>query len=106
MKYLILIVSIVVSFIACIKSNGSIVMKYEQTQCADKWGYGANDNETKTRLSSFLDSAGIIYTDLKFAKVNPGAVCLACNCVTGGLFTLETTEPFVAALTNFGFKRK
>lgn len=106
MKQFILIFFAASLMIACTKEANEIAMQYEQTGCADKWGYGPNDDETKAKLGRFLDSAGISYTDLQFAKVNPGAVCLACNCVTGGLFTLKTTEPSVAALTNLGFKRK
>jgi hypothetical protein len=106
MKYLLLILVTITVFIACKKDDNSITMTYAQTQCADKWGYGANDDQTKARLGQFLDSVRISYSDLRFAKTNPGAVCLACICVTGGVFTLQTTETYVNQLIGLGFAKK
>jgi hypothetical protein len=108
MKYLIFLIVTSALFISCTKGsdNNNVTMTYGQTQCSDKWGYGANDDETKTKLTQFLDSLRISYTDVKFAKTNPAAVCLACICVTGGVFTLKTTEAYVNQLKDLGFTRQ
>jgi hypothetical protein len=106
MKYLILTIFTVALLTACTKDNNDITMIYGQTQCADKWGYGANDEETKARLAQFLDSVGISYSNLQFAKTNPAAVCLACSCASGGVFTLQTTDAYVNQLTGLGFTKK
>lgn len=106
MKRSILFILTIILFAACTKDDSDIPMSYGQTQCADQWGYGSSDAETKGKLGKFLDSAGISYSELNFARVNPGAVCLACICPSGGLFTLETTEPFVEKLIQLGFQKK
>ncbi len=106
MKYM-LIQFLVVMFVAvsCSK-NGNIKMAYAQTQCNDKWGYGNNEQETLNKLGMFLDSLQIRYRNLTFKKLNPTAVCEACNCESGGLFILETTDHFVDRLTGLGFRKR
>jgi hypothetical protein len=106
MKYLLFILITTTVFIACTKNVSNITMIYEQTQCADKWGYGANDDETKEKLIQFLDSLRFAYSDIRFAKINPGAVCQACTCVTGGVFTLKTREAYVNQYIALGFTKK
>lgn len=96
---------IILLLISC-KKNGDIQMKYEQTQCADRWGYGTNDAHTKNLLGLFLDSAGIKYSNLELKRINSGAACAACTCESGGLFSLTTTESFTTELIKLGFKRK
>lgn len=106
MKRIILYILTIAVFQACTKEENGIVMKYSQTQCADQWGYGNSETETKDRLGIFLDSNYISYSELRFTKVNVGAVCLACQCPSGGSFTLKTTEPFVEKLVQLGFKKQ
>ncbi len=106
MKYLfiLLVASSILS--ACKKDCNSIEMIYNQTQCADPWGYGPTDQETKNKLGAFLDSMGVDYSNLHFKRTNPGQVCDACFCISGGVFTLNTKEAFVETLIKKGFKRK
>lgn len=106
MKRIILYIFTVAVFQACTKDENGIAMGYGQTQCADVWGYGNSDDETKTKLGKFLDSSGVSYSKLNFVRGNPGVVCLACICSSGGLFTLQTTEPFVKQLVQLGFAKK
>ncbi len=106
MKYLVILFVAVISFTACKKDCNTVTMIYEQTQCADPWGYGPTDQETKSKLGFFLDSIGVDYSNLSFARINPGQVCNACFCKSGGVFTLKTTEPFVETLIEKGFQKK
>ncbi len=106
MKRIILFVFTIILFAACTKDENDIAMSYGQTQCADQWGYGNSDTETTAKLGTFLDSSGILYSSLSFIKVNPGAVCQACNCPSGGVFTIETEELFVAQLVQLGFTKQ
>ncbi len=105
MKRIILYIITIAVFEGCTKNETDIVMRYGQTQCADQWGYGSSDDETKNKLGKFLDSAGISYSELNFTRKDLGVVCLACICPSGGSFTLETTEPFVEKLIQLGFKK-
>lgn len=106
MKRIILYIITIAVFEGCTKNETDIVMQYGQTQCADQWGYGNSDAATKEKLGKYLDSMGISYTKLNFSKSDPGVVCLACTCTSGGLFTLETSELFVEKLVQVGFKKK
>ncbi len=106
MKRIILLIFTITFFIGCTKNETDIVMQYGQTQCADQWGYGNSEAATKEKLGKYLDSMGISYTKLNFSKSDPGVVCLACTCTSGGLFTLETTDPFVEKLVQLGFKKQ
>ncbi len=106
MKYLVILFVAAAFLTACKKDCYTVSMTYDQTQCADPWGYGPNDEETKNKLGFFLDSIGVDYSNLSFARTNPGQVCDACFCTSGGVFSLKTTEPFVETLIEKGFKKK
>lgn len=106
MKYLVILFAAAILFTACKKDCNTVTMIYEQTQCADPWGYGPTDQETKNKLEFFLDTIGVDYSGLSFERINPGQVCNACFCISGRLFTLKTSESFVETLIKKGFKRK
>lgn len=108
MKIIMLTAFAVFIFTGCSKKGVDVVMQYEQTGCTDKWGYGfaGNDAETKAKLGNFLDSLGIVYSDLRLEKLNAGDPCDACFCKTGKVFTLSTIIKYRRQLESLGFRKK
>ncbi len=86
-----------VLFSACIKSSQlqkeEVVLSYNQTQCADKWGYGNSDNLTIAKVARYLDSLKLYHSAITI-KFDPNlqAVCLACTCTSGKIISVTTSS--------------
>ncbi|MBI2729567.1 MAG: hypothetical protein HYX40_02235 [Sphingobacteriales bacterium] len=77
---------------------------YGQTQCADKWGYGANDAETITKLKIYFESKQIKVLSVSLSStLGDLVVCQACICPTGRVFKVMVEESDIEKLMAEGF---
>lgn len=104
-----LLVSLV--FWSCIKTSERrddyISLTYDQTQCADQWGYGSSDNLTIGKVKHYLDSLQLFYHAVTI-QTDPSKVslCNACTCTTGKVFFVTTRDDdaLEARYAQIGFK--
>jgi hypothetical protein len=74
-----------------------------QTQCADAWGYGKDNNETVTILSKYLSQKQIIPSKIELQSTWAEVVCNACTCSRGFVFHVWVQSQYVSGLTAQGF---
>ena len=102
-------------FIGCDKENKRVsepkddlqaTFYYGQTQCADKWGYSRDDENTKIMLRDYLKSKGItvVVKDLTKAPSDV-AYCAACTCASGRTFVVKANAADEDKLKAEGFYR-
>lgn len=98
-----LLLSILVTAFTCRKTaqdeNEYTTYYYKQTQCADPWQRGANDNLTLKNVSDYLTAQGLHVESLEIKADDVAAVCLACQCKTGKTI-------YVSSYNNDGTKTK
>ena len=76
-----------------------------QTQCADAWGYGKNNDETIKKFSNYLLQKNIVAAQIIFQKTGDEAVCLACTCSKGYTIHVWVEDQYISSLANEGFKK-
>jgi hypothetical protein len=90
--------------LACDKEQTTVVYFYGQTGCADVWGYGATDAETKEKLTTYLLNNGIKAQRVTLSQPPAGFIsCLACTCPTGRTFAIVINKVDEEKLKALGF---
>jgi hypothetical protein len=87
-------------------------LKYQQTQCADVWGYGNTDSATIKMVYRYIDSLGLLDKTSRFFinKDTPQLNnCASCTCASGKLiWFVNSTELLDSAriqrLRQLGFR--
>ncbi|MBI1782324.1 MAG: hypothetical protein HYR66_13320 [Sphingobacteriales bacterium] len=103
MKKLSVIILLIVFLGSCNKTPEKAFF-YNQTQCADKWGYGQTDEETIDKLRTYLTSQQIVVTNLAITyPVGNLIICDACSCPTGKRFKVTVPEEDELKLKAEGF---
>ena len=74
-----------------------------QTQCADPWGYGANNNESIAKLKSYLSQKNITVNKIELQSTGEGIACYGCTCSRGFTFHVWVQGQYITALTTEGF---
>ena len=77
-----------------------------QTQCADPWGYGSNNDETTGKLKSYLLQKNILVGAIELRPTGEQVVCLACNCSKGFVFHVKAAGQYIDSLKGQGFALK
>jgi len=79
-------------------------LTYYETQCADAYGHGSNDNEHITNINQYLTANGVnsLNTELEIDNDSIMA-CLACQCPSGMKVTIEVDDTDVAEAQALGF---
>ncbi len=95
----------ILALTACEKDvsiTGSYV--YGQTQCADKWPYGATTAETINNLKLYLAGKGIEVADARLTDAPADRFyCMACSCPTGRTYIIKVNKGTKAQLEAEGF---
>lgn len=78
-------------------------LKYLQTHCADRWGYGPTDEATIHKTQRYLDSLGLPPQQLLLQAENSPELCLSCGCKTGKVFHVRSEELKVPQYEALGF---
>jgi hypothetical protein len=90
---------------SCTKEN-KIVVRYGQTQCSDKWGYGNNDTETVQKMVVYLKAKGITVSSPNLSSAPADFIsCLACTCPSGRVFTVTASGGDEEKLKAEGFNK-
>lgn len=106
MKYFIFLL-VLVAMSACKKENDldGVVFYKGQTQCADKWMNGTDD-ETIQNMTNYLLSKGIEISRAKLTEPLVDRVfCAACTCPTGRSYVITVTKGSEEELRAEGFYR-
>lgn len=79
-------------------------LSYQETQCADPWGYGNSNQDKVQYIKEYLQKQGITVLDISLNKVNDGAMCMACTCASGRVLKVQVRKEDEAKLLALGFK--
>ncbi|MEP6747392.1 MAG: hypothetical protein ABJB86_06685 [Bacteroidota bacterium] len=77
-----------------------------QTQCADAWGYGKDNNETIAILSAYLSHRQIIPSKIQLQQTGEEVTCNACTCSRGFVFHVWVENKYVSILAAQNFTAK
>ncbi len=108
MKRFFVVISVVALglIFSCKKKKEEFIFTYAETQCADPWNQieGAFDMSREDRISAYLESEEIDFSDLSIENIGEGMIfCAACNCASGFKISLAATDNFSDQLENLGF---
>jgi hypothetical protein len=87
-------------------SAPDVEMTRGQTQCADPWGYGHNNDETITLLKNYLLQKNISVSKIELKPTGETVFCLACTCSNGNAFHVWSSARFIDSLKSVGFTVK
>ncbi|HET9055897.1 MAG TPA: hypothetical protein VFN30_03515 [Chitinophagaceae bacterium] len=104
MKKGIFILVLLIALFSCTKEK-KVVMRYYQTQCNDKWGYGSNDTETIQNMVTYFKDRGIIIYSPSLSLPDGSYICRACICPTNRKFAVSVEEDNVERMIAEGFYR-
>jgi hypothetical protein len=85
--------------------NDCARLAYEQTLCADVWGYGTNgsDAAVAAAVRDFFVSNGVPVHEVSVSNDGYPQACLACNCTTGRIIYVTTNAAYVGDFEYYGF---
>lgn len=102
LKYIFAIL-ITLGAVAC-TTEKKVTLQYDQTWCTDKWGYGQTDEETVTKLKTYLLSKGITVGNINFTIAPQDYMaCKACYCPSGRKFVITINKSDADKLKAEGF---
>lgn len=88
----------------CEKHSFDEEVLYEQTFCADAWGYGDTDAKTVGQMVDFLDKEGVKIHDARLVAEREPDACKACTCKSGRVFYGRVRTKNLAAVQKLGFR--
>lgn len=99
--FVVAVFGLLTSLVSCIKGGPNCgcepspfkqtSLRYQQTQCADVWGYGNSDSATLKMVYRYLDSMGLLDRTSRFfiqTDTTKLIKCLSCDCPSGKLIWL------------------
>ncbi len=108
MKRIVLLVSIIFLSFGCSSdddnANNGLKMFYNQTYCADPWGYGDNDIELASKIKTFFAETTIEISNLAFDTKGNQQVCNACSCWSGKRIIVAVDPDDMDAIEAYGFQ--
>ncbi len=107
MKKLILYTLLGLLFFNCSKdddSSGAVPVAYNQTACADPWGYADDNNALAVKIITFFNTENIKISNVNIGPQGIPEACLACTCLTGKRITVDVRSTDLEAIKAFGFQ--
>jgi hypothetical protein len=82
-----------------------IRLQYNQTQCADPWGYGTDGSDAQVQLAvrDFFTSNGVRVYEVGIGGEEALVTCAACTCGTGKVIYVVTDAGNRSAFEAHGF---
>jgi hypothetical protein len=79
-------------------------LSYQETQCANPWGYGNSNQDKVQYIKDYLEKQGVKVKSITLTKENDGAMCMACTCASGRVLKVQVRLEDEAKLIPLGFK--
>ena len=105
-KYLVL-ACIGITFLSCSSDDAfsdGIVVLYNQTYCADPWGYADTNNELANKISNYFKAVNIEISDILIDDKGTPQLCNACICLSGKRFIIMVREQDLDAIQEYRFE--
>ncbi len=80
-------------------------LQYNQTHCADPWGYGADGSNiaVENAVRDFFASNGVSITTVTITGEQAPVTCAACTCLTGKTIYVLVDPALRNTFTSYGF---
>ena len=107
MKKIILCTIIGIVFLSCSNADDSekdFLVFYNQTQCADIWGYADNNEELADKIVDYLKSVNIQISNVKIDNKGTPQLCNACSCLSGKRIITKVSENDLNSIKEYGFQ--
>ena len=107
MKKYILLTLIGITFLSCSNdddSNKDFLALYNQTYCADPWGYAENNKELADKISDYLKAVNIEIFNVKIDNKGIPQLCNACICLSGKRIIIKVSENDLNSIKEYGFQ--
>ncbi len=107
MKKYIVLIFIGIAFLSCSNdddSNEDFLVLYNQTYCADVWGYADNDDELAGKITKYLKAVNIEISNVKIDNKGTPQLCNACICLSGKRVIAKVSENDLNSIKEYGFQ--
>ncbi|MDE3248578.1 MAG: hypothetical protein KGO82_07965 [Bacteroidota bacterium] len=110
--YYAIVIGLLLAGFACEKKDRiccalpPVEMVRTQTQCDDVWGYGSTDEETLSRLKTYLAAKNIQLERSALVAAPADPQCKACPCSKGFVFDVWANAKYIDSLKGLGFSIK
>ncbi|MDY0368762.1 MAG: hypothetical protein WCR58_01745 [Bacteroidales bacterium] len=92
------------SFSGCEKISDTTWVYYDETYCADPWGYNTvSDNEKKKNVEKYLKDKSIKVFKIEITHDGVQENCFACGCKTGKRIKCKVKESDKGTILNEKF---
>lgn len=104
LKIVLLAGTLITTLLAGCNQRSTTHLTYYETQCADAYSHGSNDNEHISNVEAYLLANGVTSLNTTLAMDSDSvAYCLACQCLAGTSVTIEVDNADVAEANALGF---
>ncbi|AVR47089.1 hypothetical protein C7S20_18560 [Christiangramia fulva] len=109
MKKIFILIFFTVVFldVSCSKDDNSAEFAYafyNQTSCADIWGYSNDKYELAEKVKDFFETENIEILDVEFDNKGTPQLCNACICLTGKRIFIKVKIDDLNAIKEYGFQ--
>lgn len=107
MKKYILLTLIGIAFLSCSNdddANKDFSVLYNQTYCADPWGYAENSDALRDLINNYFKAENIEISNLKIDSKGTPEVCNACSCLSGKRFIVKVDQQDLDSIKAHGFQ--
>lgn len=82
-----------------------VTLQYNQTLCADPWGYGTDGSDIAVEYAvrDFFASNGVSITTVTVAGEQLPVTCAACTCLSGKTIYVLVDPAVQSTFTSYGF---
>ena len=105
--FILIFFTILILYASCSKDDDSAEFAYalyNQTSCADIWGYSNDKDELAEKVTDYFETETIEILDVNFDNEGTAQLCNACTCLTGMRILIKVKIDDINAIKDYGFR--